>query len=332
MKDPFFSLTPPQTRPEGAGTNAAGISPMRRRPLGAYEQALAGDTFGRESETRHSLLRPEDDFPGLMLPWCLSLGVQLGALVVMLLQQPTIHGTPKGVDQPQVEMVFDTPPVRHSETGPRVDGQEDAGSPPPAATAPAGRRSPVREEAPTVPEDRAGKVATRRAAPKHRRQSKADERVRRAFAHPQEYTFNTPTQSPGRRPGRRRRWGGGPIDMSLGPLSLNGAINAPYRSSSRVKGVTSDYGAEIDRWIRAHMFYPEDAAENGEEGPVSVHVVIDRTGRVSSVRLVDGSGAHALDDATTGMFNGAKLPPVPDTMAGNHFDLDVTINYILVRN
>ena len=44
------------------------------------------------------------------------------------------------------------------------------------------------------------------------------------------------------------------------------------------------------------------------------------------------SGSYALDDATEGMFRGAHLPPVPPDMQGDHFDIDLTVNYILIRN
>ncbi|MBO1360686.1 energy transducer TonB [Acetobacter sacchari] len=151
--------------------------------------------------------------------------------------------------------------------------------------------------------------------------------------------FDTPMdlsldQSSAPRRNRRGRSGGsgGPIDLSIGPMVQNGRLNAPYSTRSTTRGVSDDYSAEVDRWIRRHMYYPEDAARNGEEGPSSVHVVIDRAGRVRFVRLTGQSGSYELDASTTGMFHGAELPPVPPDIPGDHFDLDVTINYILIRH
>ncbi|WP_415448128.1 energy transducer TonB [Acetobacter orientalis] len=111
----------------------------------------------------------------------------------------------------------------------------------------------------------------------------------------------------------------------------NGAINAHYTSRTSIKGVSDDYGQEINAWIERHLFYPDEAIRNGEEGPSSVHVVLDRTGRVRSVYETNSSGSYYLDAATTGMFHGAQLPPVPPDMSGDHFDIDVTVKYILIR-
>ncbi len=150
-----------------------------------------------------------------------------------------------------------------------------------------------------------------------------------AFSHPMDLSF---AQAPhaSHRPGRRAGFGGA-VDLSLGPLVHNGQILTPYASTTSVRGVSSDYAEEISDWIRRHMYYPEDAAHRGEDGPSSVHVVLDRQGQVKSIRLVSSSGSYSLDDATQGMFRNARLPPVPPDMSGAKFDVDLTIDYILIR-
>ena len=152
------------------------------------------------------------------------------------------------------------------------------------------------------------------------------------FSHPMDLSFAQPNLEAGPRRARTGRPGGShaPVDLSLGPLVKNGHLNTPYATVG-IKGVSDEYGSEIDSWIRRHLYYPPEAAQRGEDGSSRVHVVIDRTGHVKSARLVDSSGAYALDDATTGMFRGATLPPVPDDMSGDHFDIDLTVNYILIR-
>lgn len=151
-----------------------------------------------------------------------------------------------------------------------------------------------------------------------------------ALQHPMNWSFSA---SPLPRRDRHGRAGGtgGPIDLSLGPVVSNGKINAPYSSSTQIKGVSDDYGNELDRWIRSHMYYPEEAARAGEEGPSSVHVELDREGHVTKVRLTGQSGSYYLDAATVGMFRNAQLPPVPPDMQGDTFPIDLTINYILIR-
>ncbi|WP_323989686.1 MULTISPECIES: TonB family protein [Nguyenibacter] len=150
------------------------------------------------------------------------------------------------------------------------------------------------------------------------------------FDSPMDLSF-APSPGPVRQRRGRAGGSGSPIDLSVGPMVRNGQLNAPYSTQTQIRGVSEDYGEEIDRWIRAHMYYPEEAARAGEEGPSSVHVVLDRSGRVKAVRLTGQSGSYYLDAATTGMFHGAELPPVPPDMTGDHFDIDLTINYILIR-
>ena len=149
------------------------------------------------------------------------------------------------------------------------------------------------------------------------------------FANPMDLSFS---QAPGPSISQRGRPSGSAsaIDMSIGPLVKTGHLNTPYATVG-IKGVSDDYGSEIDSWIRRHLYYPPEAAEKGQDGPSHVHVVLDRSGHVKSARLVDSSGSFLLDDATTGMFRNAHLPPVPDDMKGDQFDIDLTVNYILVR-
>lgn len=122
------------------------------------------------------------------------------------------------------------------------------------------------------------------------------------------------------------------IDLSTGPLVKNGKINVPYANKVSIRGVRSDYGAEIDAWIQRHMYYPMDAAKNGEEGSASVQVVLDRQGRVKSLNLTSSSGSDALDSAITAMFRNATLPPIPPDISKDNFVIDLTINYILIRH
>jgi len=151
------------------------------------------------------------------------------------------------------------------------------------------------------------------------------------FSHPMDLSFSQ-VPTPRRAQHGRAAGSSAPMDLSLGPMVQGGRLLTPYASTSSIKGVSDDYSDEIGAWIRRHMYYPEDAAKRGEDGASHVHVVLDRQGRVKSVRLVNSSGSYALDDATQGMFRSAQLPPVPPDMSGNSFDVDLTIDYILIRH
>ncbi|CAK7192823.1 hypothetical protein COMNV_01032 [Commensalibacter sp. Nvir] len=120
------------------------------------------------------------------------------------------------------------------------------------------------------------------------------------------------------------------IDLSTGPLVKNGKINVPYATKINIKGVTDDYGELVANWIHNHMYYPIEAAEKGQDGSPSVHVVLNKDGKVTSIALTSSSGSDALDAAIVGMFRDATLPKIPPDLP-DHFDLDLTINYILLR-
>ncbi|MXV45195.1 TonB family protein [Saccharibacter sp. 17.LH.SD] len=319
---------------------------QRRERLNDYVES----SFRLEG-TRTPMVRPQTlvDMP-LIGPVLLSFLVHIIILGWVAYQSPEKSGVSQGASQPQVEMVFDAPPTQHSLRGQR-SRDDGGGSSSPAKSSSESSPTPVvptpeQPSSPPVVRSPSGELADTSqdtknltpATPKHhkrRRAAPAHHMTRRQmdnnpFAHPMDLSFSG---QPSPHPRHRGRRGGnhGAFDLSMGPLSMNGQINAPYQTRNSVKGVSSDYGEEIDRWIRNHMFYPEEARNAGEDGPSSVHVVIDRSGRVKSVRLTGQSGSYSLDTATVGLFQGVQLPPVPPDMAGDHFDLDVTINYILLQ-
>ncbi|AZV39393.1 energy transducer TonB [Komagataeibacter xylinus] len=279
------------------------------------------------------------------------------------------HGTPDATrTEPQVEMVFSPPtssglqgqsspdmaggqnaPKQQQDKQPSPSAQQNTNSPQhnsedssPSANAPSEDTpsAPPLSEAPSdlsVPQsqqqDKFNPAMQNSGHGSHAAQQSQSQSSPNAYAalqHPMNWSLSA---SPLPRRSRQGRAGGtgGPIDLSLGPVVQNGKINAPYSTSTQIKGVSDDYGEELERWIRSHMYYPMEAAQAGEEGPSSVHVELDRDGHVKKVRLTGQSGSYYLDAATTGMFRNAQLPPVPPDMQGDTFPIDLTINYILIR-
>lgn len=116
------------------------------------------------------------------------------------------------------------------------------------------------------------------------------------------------------------------LDFSLAPR--RGATDtSPF---SRVAGahVGPDWRNELSAWVRAHAYYPEQAAMNGEDGDVMVQVVAQPNGHVTSVEMVQRSGSRWLDMALTALFRDANLPPL-HTDEGITFNF--TMHYILIR-
>ena len=82
-------------------------------------------------------------------------------------------------------------------------------------------------------------------------------------------------------------------------------------------------------WLR-HRYYPQQAAQNGEDGTVDVELVVDRYGRVQSATVVQRSGSSFLDMAAVGTFRGGQLPPLPREVEAP-YKVTLTINYLLLR-
>lgn len=298
------------------------------------------------------------------------LHIALLGLAFYLAAQHQPRGNPQAAEEGTVDMMFVTPPAQSGMKGEHSDQQaggsnaaqssqssdaqpensedsessskptpETPAAPPiPQASSEDSYPQPTNETAPLNPATsktgHASRRTTQQTAP-HRQSVRQAQRHQRAPSPFDSLTDLSLDQSSAPiRPRRHGRTGGsgGPIDLSIGPLVQNGALNAPFATRSTVRGVSDDYSELVDRWIRRHMYYPEEAAQNGEEGPSSVHVIIDRSGHVRAVRLTNQSGSYLLDAATTGMFRNASLPPIPPSIPGDHFDLDVTVNYILIRH
>ncbi len=68
---------------------------------------------------------------------------------------------------------------------------------------------------------------------------------------------------------------------------------------------------------------------NGEDGDVTVQVVANPNGHVTSVQMKSRSGSQWLDMALMGLFRDANLPPLPDQAEPITFNF--TMHYVLIR-
>jgi TonB family protein len=147
-----------------------------------------------------------------------------------------------------------------------------------------------------------------------------------AFPAPMNFSFNQPPP-PSRPQPRTNGRGVSTLDFSLAPRQ--GATDtSPF---SRVAGahVGPDWRNELSAWVRAHAYYPEQAAMNGEDGDVMVRVVANPDGRVTGVEMRSKSGSVWLDMALLSLFRDAHLPPLHDENEPITFDF--LMHYILIR-
>ncbi len=331
MQRSASTQTRPALRPEARGAAPALVGMVRPGFVRDAEVEALLDAAGQPLAGRRRRLR--DRFGGRLAGSGIVHGLVLVLLSVLFARQD--GGKPQ--EQTPVDMVYEKP-GSSGMVGPSTP--EPPASPPPAkplpdlrppAPLPPTEAPPVPETEP-LPELQVPEPLPKPSPPPQQRVPVRPQAPRSTspLSHPMDLSFSQAPAPPRARRGRASG-SGAPMDLSLGPLVRGGKLLTPYASTSTIKGVSDDYGDEIGAWIRRHMYYPEDAARRGEDGPSHVHVVLDRQGRVKSIRLVDSSGSLALDDATQGMFRNAQLPPVPPDMSGNSFDVDLTIDYILLR-
>jgi TonB family protein len=132
--------------------------------------------------------------------------------------------------------------------------------------------------------------------------------------------------------------GKGPINLSLGPVDKFKADpprrNAQDRQSDiHISGAQlgSDWERDLMAYWIAHRYYPPAAGERGESGLVRLHLKVDRTGRVTALNIISGSGSAMIDAAALGTWRGARLSPFPTNTPEASADIDIDINYILYR-
>jgi protein TonB len=76
--------------------------------------------------------------------------------------------------------------------------------------------------------------------------------------------------------------------------------------------------------------YPRDAQFNRQQGVPYIRFVMNRDGKVLSVRLERSSGFRALDDEAVALPKRAQpLPKPPDNLPGDTIELVVPVEFFL---
>lgn len=120
------------------------------------------------------------------------------------------------------------------------------------------------------------------------------------------------------------------IDLSLGAPKIG-----PNKSEAffdiRAANIGADWAQGLAVYWRRHRYYPQQAAQNGEDGTVEIQIVVNRLGRVESVEIQRRSGSPWLDMAAVGTWRNAQLAPLPAENTDRTITIPLTINYTLIR-
>ncbi len=119
------------------------------------------------------------------------------------------------------------------------------------------------------------------------------------------------------------------LDLSAGPVIADGRLKD---SVAHVRGSHgfSDWEERLREFVEEHKYYPQEAADNGEQGAAVLRVTVRRDGTVTSLRLVSSSGSRLLDAAWMAVFRDNRLPAFNDDMAENEITTNYTLDYSLI--
>jgi periplasmic protein TonB len=120
------------------------------------------------------------------------------------------------------------------------------------------------------------------------------------------------------------------LDLSFGPVQ-GGSLSPSASVQMEGVQVSNDWLNLVAAWWRRHSYYPPQAGQNGEEGDVTLHMRVDRDGRVEGLELISRSGSQWLDMAALSVFRDANLPPLPPDMPEAQIPFHVTIHYVIIR-
>lgn len=92
-----------------------------------------------------------------------------------------------------------------------------------------------------------------------------------------------------------------------------------------------DWESAFNKWVNDHDYYPTSAAQQGQQGSVTVSFTVLPDGKVTDLHLVKSSGAPLLDMAWYGLFNGVHVPKFPPGSKAKSEHVVATIHFILVH-
>lgn len=92
-----------------------------------------------------------------------------------------------------------------------------------------------------------------------------------------------------------------------------------------------NWASEFRQWVEERLDYPEMAAEQGQQGAVTVRFRVDRAGHVSALEMVTPTGYVLLNQDWLGLFRNADLPPLGPDAKSNTITVTATMHYVLTH-
>jgi len=117
------------------------------------------------------------------------------------------------------------------------------------------------------------------------------------------------------------------LNMQLSQSDLN-AMEAPEFS---VQGeIGADWMSGFNKWVNEHIYYPQAAAEQNQQGTSVIQFTVHRDGHVTGVRLLSSAGSPFLDQAWLGIFLHNNVPRFPPGTKSDSINITASLQYELV--
>lgn len=273
-----------------------------------------------------------------VLRWAIIISVQLHLilLAIFLLIPPRRQAEAPPPDE--VQMVFapgSSAPVQMPGSEPKPEAPKAAPAPRtqpeptppvppqplPTPPLPAAPPSPASAPPPPAPEAPAEESATSVPPPSPTRARQPQ---------PQSHPARPPTAFPRPQFSSLGNVFGGVVEGNPQARRSGGSRLQAFRQVSGTP-LGDDWWERFRTWVENHKYYPQQAAEQGQEGVVVVEVQIAADGRVTIVDLRHRSGSQWLDMGLMGMFRGATVPPISSYVPDKTVTVQVQMTYMLIR-
>ena len=112
-----------------------------------------------------------------------------------------------------------------------------------------------------------------------------------------------------------------PLPFGSGPDSFR-AVAVPFPAATRGEAVS--YSFIVGGMLERVKHYPETARQRGAKGIAIIGLVLDVSGRITSVSLLRSSGEADLDAESMALVNRAAPFPPPPPGAQDSFAIEVS--------
>ncbi len=108
-------------------------------------------------------------------------------------------------------------------------------------------------------------------------------------------------------------------------------LNAMVLPQVSVQGtIGQDWMNGFNQWVNDHIYYPDSARENNQQGTSVIQFTVHRDGSVTGAHLLTSAGSVFLDQAWLGIFLNNKVPPFPPGTKSDSITITASLQYELI--